>query len=791
MRRLGPLRRWGAALVFVLALVAAFGPFCAPYAPDAWDGAPFEAPSRQHWLGTDDLGQDLWSQWLYGARHSFWIALVVASCATFLGTLVGAGAGYRGGWWNFSAMRLVDFALTLPTLPLVLVVAFYVGPQASWLVAVMVFASWARCAREIQPAAAALREVDSVVSARAMGAGESHILLSRIFPLLTPQIFGQFARLAHRAVLLESAVAFLGLGDSRWVSWGATLYYANARAAFLGESWWWWVLPPGLGIALLVTGFALLGVGEPRGAALRAAAEPGGIAPAAPKKPVPLLAIRSLALAYGGHKVLRGVDLQLDPGEQVGLIGLSGAGKSTLVQAVLGLLPPGVEIEGGVFWQGEDCLRLVEPERRRLRGAAIAWIPQAAMLSLNPVRTVFSQLREVARYAGRQEIAARVAAVLERVGLAPELRDAYPHQLSGGMRQRVVIAMVLLRKPRLLLADEATSGLDRDRADEILDLLTRLCREEGMAMLSIAHDFATLGRRCDRLAILDQGTIVETGRADIVFEAPSSTLGRALQAALRTNPHAAKPSPKEGLAVLELVKVSFSYREKVVLEEVDLTIRAGEAVGLVGPSGAGKTTLARLALGLLVPTSGRVSLLGEDLASLHRAGLRRHRRQAHLIFQDPFAALPWHQNVERVVAEPLRLGGMKSAADIRKRVVLALAEAGLPDDRFLERPVDNLSGGERQRVALARALVAGPRVIIADEPTSMLDAPAKRAWLEHLDTLRRKHGLAVLLITHDLEQAQTYSDRVVRLEQGRLLPTSQVSGPASEVPQGRQDLSPG
>jgi ABC-type glutathione transport system ATPase component/ABC-type dipeptide/oligopeptide/nickel transport system permease subunit len=753
------VRRIGAVLVAIMVSLAVVGPWIAPYAPDAWIAAPFQPPSASHWLGTDDMGQDLWSAWLYGARHSVGIAVIAAVAATLIGTFIGAGAGYRRGAWDFAAMRLVDFFLTLPSLPLMLVVAFYVGPSTSMLIAVLILGSWARCAREVHPAAAALRDADFIVAERGMGATATGILLRHVVPVLSPMIFAQFARLTFHAVLLDSALGFLGLGDPRAVSWGTTLYYANARAAFLGESWLWWILPPGVGIALLVTGFALLGVGEPRGAALRAAMIPHG--PAPDPDPSQLLEAGDLHVSQSGTPILRGLDLQLAPGEVVGLAGLSGAGKTTLVQTILGLLPRAEISRGGVWLAGHELLRMPERLRRRKRGSEVAWISQAAMQSLNPVRTIGSQLREVSHFdRGRRNV--DVGGVLEQVGLSRELKDVYPHQLSGGMRQRVVIAMVLCREPRVLLADEPTSGLDSDRAREIVDLLTRLCRERRMALLLVSHDLALIERHCDRLAILDEGRIVESGPTAALLAAPESAVGRTLTAAASPKMRPAGNRNGSQAVILDIADVDFAYATEPVLEGLSLQIHAGESVGLVGPSGAGKTTIARLALRLLRPSRGTVKLLGRDLATLHGSALRAHLRHAHLIFQDPFAALPWHQPVKTIVAEPLRLARV-SRVQRASAVARALAEAGLAES-YAERNVDSLSGGERQRVALARALVAEPRLIIADEPTSMLDAPMKWAWLERLNTLRRERGLAVLLITHDQAQAAAFCDRVVVVE---------------------------
>ena len=761
------LRRVGAVLVGMMLLMALLGPVSAPYDPNAWVGQPYQPPSLAHWLGTDDMGHDLWSALLHGARHSVVVALLVAGGATLLGAVAGSGAGYLGGRWDFLLMRLIDFQLTLPTLPLVLVVAFYTGPSISLLIAVMIFTLWAQCARELRPQAATLKNADFVVAQRAMGAGETDILLRHILPTLAPLIWAQFARLVHHAVLLESALAFLGLGDPEQPSWGATLYYANARAAFLNESWLWWVLPPGLAIAMLVLGFSLLGVGRPRGAALAAATVPPPLSATDDKPDADaILEVRDLTVRYVGASdaVLQALDLHLVPGRVTGLMGASGAGKSTLVQALLGLLPQDARIDSGTVWFAEkETLRLPEQARRKLRGQNIAWVPQAAMQSLNPVRTVGSQLGEILRLAGRRDkngIAHLVSGLLQQVGLEPGLANAYPHALSGGMRQRVVIAMALCRNPCVLLADEVTSGLDTEREQEIIALLVRLCREHRMALLLISHDLALLRQHCDQLAMLDQGRISAIRAAAALSAEPAVTTA-ARAAFSRAGNHKQPP-------VLALHSVDFAYSTESGLRNLNLQIHAGECIGLVGPSGAGKSTIARLALGLLAPARGEVRLAGRDFAALNGAVLRRHRRQAHLIFQDPYAALPLHLRVRDIVAEPLRLGGV-SRSNRQQAVEQALAAAGLaPAARYLDSCVDQLSGGQRQRVALARALVARPALIVADEPTSMLDAGLKDAWLRQLDTLRREYELAVLLITHDRVQAHAFCDRIMVIDEGRM-----------------------
>lgn len=779
MNKQNGLRQLGVFFVGVMLLMALAGPALAPYDPDAWVSEPFQSPSSaRHWLGTDDMGQDLLSGLLHGARHSVLIALLSGIGGTALGTLVGTGAGYLGGYWDLIAMRLVDLQLALPTLPLILVVAFYAGPSLPMLVIVLILTLWAQCAREIRPQAAALRDADFIVAERAMGAAEGDILFRFIVPALEPLIWAQFARLVHRAVFLETAFAFLGLGGLDRPSFGRTLYYANARAAFLGDAWLWWVLPPGLAIAFLVLGFALLGVGRSRGVALGAVMIPPIPAPTGSSSTSFLLDVKDLHVGYSdgdtSRDVLQGLDLQVVSGEVLGLAGVSGSGKSTLVQTLLGILPMETLIrKGGVWLAGEELLRMPENRRRRRRGDAVALVPQAAMQSLNPVRTVGSQLMEVVclaghRGGGRHQVAHNV---LEQVDLCADLMDAYPHELSGGMRQRVVIAMALIRRPRILLADEPTTGLDPVREEEILSLLVRLCRERRMACILISHDSRILARYCDRRVLLEGGRIVEepVGRVKRSIQKESALhIGYPITTFLEPSNSAAGRKQKQASPVLLFYDVSFRYPGGARLSGLSLTVRPGECVGLVGPSGVGKSTVARLAMGLLQPAGGEIRLFGTPLSKLHGPTLRRLRRRAHLIFQDPYAALPSGKRISYIAAEPLRLSGIEMGSRL-EIVRAALAEAGLtPPETYAGRVVDELSGGERQRVALARALIHRPGFIIADEPTSMLDGPAKYAWLERLDALRQEQGIAVLLISHDLEQVRAFCHRIVCLENGRL-----------------------
>ncbi|MCA1588512.1 MAG: ABC transporter ATP-binding protein [Chloroflexi bacterium] len=484
-----------------------------------------------------------------------------------------------------------------------------------------------------------------------------------------------------------------------------------------------------------------------------------------------LLEVCDLSVRYGERVAVRGVSIAVQPGEAVGLAGPSGAGKSTLVAAVLGLLPAGGTVAGGeVRFAGEDLLGAGPPRMRELRGGQIGYVTQDAMRALNPTMRAGEQVAEAMTVHGvAPDIArTRVAELLSLVGLAAEHARSYPHELSGGQRQRIAIAAAIANRPRLLMADEPTTGLDVVMLHQLLDLLAGLRSELGLALVVISHDERVLRYLCDRVEPMP------AGRRRSPAPAPPDDTPRRREPRL---PAARAPAP-----VLELRNVSATYlrrgrrgRPVAALRDVDLHVEPGEIVGLAGRSGAGKSTIALLALGLLTPAGGEVRVGGQPLHTFGRRALRRERAGMHLIFQDAYDAMPEMLPVERVLAEPLEIRGERA---VREHLCEALEHAGLrPASDFLGRSPARLSGGERQRLALARAIVAGPRLVIADEPTSMLDADLRYELIDRMRAMRDRDGTAFLFITHDLEVARRFCDRIVVLHEGRIV----ECGPADEV----------
>ena len=537
MRRLRRRLRPGTFLLalvgalFLLAVIgaAAFADLLAEHPPDRTVGPAYARPSGEHLLGTDDLGRDLWSQLLFGARVTLLVGVVAAVAATVTGTAVALIAGRRGGWVDAVAMRIVDLVLSLPFLVLVLVLAAYFGRGIGVLIGLIAGILWARPARLLRGQVLKLRELGHVVAADAMGASTARILWHHLLSRLVPLVLSQFVRAAAVAVLVQSGVAFLGLGDPDRVSWGSTLYFANNGNAILTDAWLWWIVPPGVGLTLLIVGLAFVGY------AFEELAEPQLVShgwrapvrrrldddPAAPEQADAVLEMREISVDFDGVDVVRQVDLTVRRGCMLGLVGESGGGKSTLALATIGLVGHPGRIRGRAVFLGDvDLRRLGRRGLQSVRGQDIAIVPQAAMNVLDPTMTVLRQVAESAALGGAGEASAAAADLLSRAGLPPDRHSAYPHELSGGQRQRVVIAMAIANRPRLLIADEPTNGLDVVTQQQILDLLDSLRYELDLDVWLISHDLPVVASRADDLAVMYAGRIVEAGPTELLLHAP-------------------------------------------------------------------------------------------------------------------------------------------------------------------------------------------------------------------------------------------------------------------------------
>jgi peptide/nickel transport system ATP-binding protein len=516
-----------------------------------------------------------------------------------------------------------------------------------------------------------------------------------------------------------------------------------------------------------------------------------------------LLELRDLTVDYKSAArdvaAVCGVNLELAAGETLGLAGESGCGKSTLAMSVLRLLPSSATIGGEILLDGENIATMKWGRLRAVRWTSASVVFQGAMHALNPVRRVRDQIAEPILQHSKNPPSAnalrkRVDELLGQVELPAAKGNSYPHELSGGQKQRVMIAMALACDPRLVIADEPTTALDVIVQAQVLDLLTKLVAEQDIGLIMISHDLAVLASTCRRIAVMYEGKLVEEGLSTEVIANPQHPHTKALAAAFptvgdpvyryapaTTNPLGlpervalAPDHVGEPLLRTEDLKVTFRSRGEVTraVNGVDLTVRQGEIVALVGQSGSGKTTLARTILGLQRPTSGRVLFDGVPVPTSSR-GLKAYRRQVQLVLQDPTSALNPRHSVYEAVAEGLRIH--RVPGDEREHVAAALEAAELrPTETYVPLLPGQLSGGQRQRVVIAGALALEPRLLVADEPVASLDASVRGEILALLLRLRSRLGLAALVITHDLGLAWNIADRVAVMYQGQLVEVGQV-----------------
>ncbi|MGK7892019.1 MAG: dipeptide ABC transporter ATP-binding protein [Leptolyngbyaceae cyanobacterium] len=541
---------------------------------------------------------------------------------------------------------------------------------------------------------------------------------------------------------------------------------------------------------------------------------------------VPLLHIDQLNLAYppsarspqpGGDQemgeqitwAVEGVSFSLQRGERLGLVGESGCGKSTLGRAILQLLPSGSVVQGNVTMDGQAVLGLSDEALRHFRGESVALIFQDPMTRLDPLMTIGDHCLETLQ-AHRPSMTRQAAkewaiATLDAVSIPASRWSQYPHEFSGGMRQRVAIALALLLEPKLIVADEPTTSLDVTISAQILQELTRLCDEREMALILISHDLALVGEYCDRIAVMYEGKLVELGPSTTVLTRPSHGYTRSLLAAAQELQQGACEESdgvvsdgvvsdgvvsdgvmgnRVPLLRVERLRQYYTLEQNILarwftgattrtikaVDDVSFELHPGEILGLVGESGCGKSTLSRTILQLVRPTAGRVEFLGQDLARLSRGELQQQRRQIQMIFQDPHACLNPLMTVGQGIADPLRIHQLATPGKARLQVLAMLERVGLtPVETYYHRYPGELSGGQQQRVAIARALITRPKLLICDEPVSMLDASVQAQVLSLMLELKSEFDLTYLFITHDLWVARFLCDRIAVMNSGQIV----------------------
>ena len=522
----------------------------------------------------------------------------------------------------------------------------------------------------------------------------------------------------------------------------------------------------------------------------------------------PLLSIENLRVAYPEklrkyHWAVNNVSLKLQPGEKLGLVGESGCGKSTLGRAAMRLLPKSVQIEGSVTFGGKSVFMMNPPQLRKFRGEAVALVFQDPMTRLDPLMTIGDHCLETIiahqPHLSKSQAQQKSIETLETVKIPASRWSQYPHEFSGGMRQRVAIALALLLDPKLIVADEPTTSLDVTIASQILRELTKLCQERQTSLLLISHDLAMVGEYCDRIAVMYGGKIVEIGAIKQILQNPQHEYTKSLFAAAlhiqtvestipqiqleKSEEITVTKTVKPILQIKDLVKyytlesnfiehLLSSGKSKLIkaVDGVNLNLYSGEILGLVGESGCGKSTLSRTILQLIKPTYGLVEFQGTNLTTLSPSALQPYRREMQMIFQDPLACLNPMMTVNQIVADPLFIHSLASTEEAQIQVKEVLEKVGLtPATEYGNRYPSQLSGGQQQRVAIARALITNPTLVICDEPVSMLDATVQTQVLELILKLKKELNLTYLFITHDLWVARFICDRIAVMNSGKIV----------------------
>ncbi|MDQ7908059.1 ATP-binding cassette domain-containing protein [Phytohabitans sp. ZYX-F-186] len=736
-------------------------------------GRALLAPGLDAWLGTDHLGRDELVRVVAGARGSVVAVGVVLLMCLLLGGGVGVVAGWRGGLLDRALLRLVDVVTSVPTLLLGLVLAGLLGGGPVQVALALGLTLWPPYARVVRTETRLRRGEPSNQALRLLGAGPARILLRHILPSLGGPVVVLLGITAAEVIVAVATLSFLGLGAQPPApEWGTMLVESRP---YLSTAPWLFLAPATAVAAVAVAGNLLadrLGGWFTHGTTRTAGKSWTGAAAktAAAPEPGGGLRIAALTVDVNGARVVAGATLTAPPGGTLAIVGPSGSGKTMTVLGALGLFPPhlAARVGGSARVAGHELVGLGEAGLRAVRGRVVAYVPQDVGSTLNPLRRVGAQLASAVTLHSGSRSARELLAL---VGIEDPERVARqrPGELSGGMRQRVLLALALAGEPQVLIADEPTSALDATAAVGVVELLRRIQRRLGTTLVVITHELGMAARLADTIAVFDAGRVVESGPASTVLSRPGHAVTRSLVAAADLpDPPAAPPPSGPPLLTARDLRVTYPGRDRrppvTALAGVGLTVRRGEVVAVVGNSGCGKSTLARALAGIEPRRAGTVTMDGQRI---------------HLVFQDPAAALDRRQAVGPALDEALQLHRVPSARIPARRTAL-LERVGLTGAHAERRPWQ-LSGGERQRAVLARALAGEPDLLILDEPVSALDSTHRAAFIRLLRQLRGD-GPSMLLISHDLGVVEQLADRVLVMHAGRIvdeLPAGQDRHPVT------------
>ena len=746
----------GVGIIIFLAIVVITSFFWTPYDPNQMSVLEkFSPPGPEHWMGTDNFGRDILSRVMEGLRTTFVVAVTTVLIGLVIGIVLGAFTGYFGGWIDEVLMRINDAVAAFPSVLLALVIISILGTGKYRVIIALGIVFIPSFARITRSEYISYKHRDYVKSAKLMGAGQLRIMFIHILPNAVPTLFSAVIIGLNNAVLAESSMSYLGLGvQPPDASLGKML---SESQGFLTMAPWYSFFPA-LVVILLVLGFVLIGTGVQEESVhpveLSESSLESGKDIKHHKVKNPLLAVSNLCITFDEKPVVDHVNFEIGKKEIVGIVGESGSGKTMTALGIAGLLPKEAKSSGEILIHKQDIRKMKGAEARAYKGDVVSMIFQEPMTSLNPVIKVGKQIEEMLKLHTNLNKKDRKARVLEAMNMVElsnpeELYDKYPHQLSGGMRQRVMIAIAMICNPEILIADEPTTALDAQVQKQILELLQKLNREHDTAILFISHNLNVIKEICDRVLVMNNGKIVEEGEVQAVFDHPNHDYTKKLIDSTIINiknPHELGKSN-----ILELRDLSIYYEEnrkkRYIINDLNLDIKEGEILGVTGPSGCGKTTLSKVILGLHKGYEGQIN---------------HSTKNPQMIFQDPYSSLNPSKKIGWILAEPLRIQnpGRENNQENEAKVREMLKEVGLSQEIYHRYPRE-LSGGQRQRVSIAAALIGGAKFVIADEPVSALDVTIGKQVIDLLLKLQREYGLTILFISHDQDVIDSVSDRVL------------------------------
>ncbi|QLH61877.1 ATP-binding cassette domain-containing protein [Serratia symbiotica] len=769
----------GVGLFLLVAFISLIGPWLAPYAIDEIRDMPFSVPNSAAWIGTDYLGEDVFSRLLSGGQYLLLLACLSVLLAWLTGGLLGMFAALQGRWIDRVLLLIADILLSIPGLLLLTLVVTVSGRgyQAAVFAAMLVMLP--DIFRLVRAATLQQLQQDYVDMARCRGESLAAILCREIAPNLLPLLSADVGIRLLAAIFILATASFLGLAAQQPLAdWGLMIMENRQGLSFQP----WATLAPIIAILLLLIPLNLsldgLNIDSRRRRFL-----PDPQFAGAHSTTCNVLDIQQFSLKLPEQTLIKALSLQLKTGEIAALVGSSGSGKSTLLRAALGHFPNATDVIIGEVWLADQALSLMNARAlRKLRAQQVGFVPQDPRLSMMPSQTLGAFLGLMAARRGLT-VAQRdqqVTSHFRQLGLPDDeaFLQRYPHQISGGQRQRVMVVAAMLGYPALLLMDEPTSAQDGISTQAVMHWIASTARARHMSVLFVAHDFPQASQIADRILVMSQGEMVEQQHTQAFLRAPNSQAGQqSLNAWQLCAP--AQPDESSYPVLLSGEGIGAAYDGRTALVSLQFSLRCGETLTIAGRSGGGKTTFLRTLAGLQPDASGTLSMQNTMLPLKIHQRSQSQKWQLQYVAQNPASSLNPFYCVRALLQRPLRLiEPTLNAEQCEQRIRSVLSQVGL-EPNLLSRKPAMLSGGQQQRVALARALISCPDILLCDEVTSAVDGPTRMELVKLLQHLQRNQGIALMIITHDLTLPKPLGGTLMVIDQGRV--SELLARPAHEV----------